>query len=88
MIGLLLPCRVVVRADGDERSLVQALDPRVMIDVPEREELRPVAEEAGKAYPRRSGQPDRALRLSRSPVRDMRGQEIAAACGQLAAEEN
>jgi len=48
MIGLLLPCNVVVRADGDERSLVQALDPRVMIEVPEREELRPVAEEAGK----------------------------------------
>ncbi|MFI9450792.1 DUF302 domain-containing protein [Amycolatopsis sp. NPDC052450] len=48
MIGLLLPCNVVVRADGEERSLVQALDPRVMIEVPEREELRPVAEEAGK----------------------------------------
>jgi uncharacterized protein (DUF302 family) len=48
MIGLLLPCNVVVRADGDERSLVQALDPAVMIEVPEREELRPVAEEAGK----------------------------------------
>lgn len=48
MIGLLLPCNVVVRADGDERSLVQALDPRVLIEVPEREELRPVAEEAGK----------------------------------------
>ena len=48
IIGLLLPCNVVVRADGDERSLVQALDPRMMIEVPEREELRPVAEEAGK----------------------------------------
>jgi len=48
MIGLLLPCNVVVREDGDERTRVQALDPRVMIEVPEREELRPVAEEAGK----------------------------------------
>ncbi|MBE1494056.1 uncharacterized protein (DUF302 family) [Amycolatopsis lexingtonensis] len=48
MIGLLLPCNVVVRADGDDRSLVQALDPQVMITVPEREELRPVADEAGK----------------------------------------
>ncbi|MEU5261945.1 DUF302 domain-containing protein [Amycolatopsis sp. NPDC021455] len=47
MIGLLLPCNVVVRADGDDRTLVQALDPAVMITVPEREELRPVAEEAG-----------------------------------------
>lgn len=48
MIGLLLPCNVVVRADGTDRTLVQALDPQVMIEVPEREELRPVAEEAGK----------------------------------------
>jgi|SRR3954469_4017330 uncharacterized protein (DUF302 family) len=48
LIGLLLPCNVVVRADGDERTHVQALDPSVMIDVPEREELRPVTEEAGK----------------------------------------
>lgn len=47
MVGLLLPCNVVVRADGDDRTLVQALDPAVMITVPEREELRPVAEEAG-----------------------------------------
>jgi uncharacterized protein (DUF302 family) len=48
MIGLLLPCNVVVRADGNDRTLVQALDPAVMITVPEREELRPVAEEAGR----------------------------------------
>jgi uncharacterized protein (DUF302 family) len=47
MIGLLLPCNVVVRAHGEDRTLVQALDPQVMIDVPERDELRPVADEAG-----------------------------------------
>ena len=46
LIGLLLPCNVVVRAEGSERSIVQALDPKVMIEVPEREELRPIAEEA------------------------------------------
>lgn len=46
-IGLLLPCNVLVRAVGD-RSLVQALDPALMAEVPEREELRPIAEEAGK----------------------------------------
>lgn len=45
-IGLLLPCNVVVRAAGDTRTLVQALDPEVMVTVPGREELRPVAEEA------------------------------------------
>ncbi|MBP2477755.1 uncharacterized protein (DUF302 family) [Crossiella equi] len=48
MIGLLLPCNVVVRVADGERSVVQALDPRVLIELPEREELRPVAEEAGK----------------------------------------
>ncbi|WP_439657875.1 DUF302 domain-containing protein [Lentzea sp. HUAS TT2] len=46
-IGLLLPCNVVVRADGDG-SLVQALDPALMAEVPQREELGPIAEEAGK----------------------------------------
>jgi uncharacterized protein (DUF302 family) len=46
-IGLLLPCNVLVRAIGD-RSLVQALDPELMAAVPEREELRPIADEARK----------------------------------------
>jgi uncharacterized protein (DUF302 family) len=47
-IGLLLPCNVVVRADGDDRTIVQALDPHVMVAVPEQEELRPIADEAGR----------------------------------------
>jgi len=34
-IGLLLPCNVVVRRDG-ERTLVQALDPQVMVSLPGR----------------------------------------------------
>lgn len=46
-IGLLLPCNVVVRRDGD-RTVVQALDPQVMVSVPGRPELQPVADEAGK----------------------------------------
>lgn len=46
-IGLLLPCNVVVRA-GDGGTVVEALDPAVMVAVPEREELRPIAEEAGR----------------------------------------
>ncbi len=46
-IGLLLPCNVVVRSDGG-RTLVQALDPQVMVTVPERTELQPVADEAAR----------------------------------------
>lgn len=46
-IGLLLPCNVVVRRDGDG-TLVQALDPQVMVTLPERPELQPVADEAGR----------------------------------------
>ena len=43
-IGLLLPCNVVVRATA-EGTLVEALDPRVMVTVTGRDELRPVARE-------------------------------------------
>ena len=46
-LGLLLPCNVVVRADGDG-TLVQVLDPQVMVEVPEKAELRPIADEAGR----------------------------------------
>jgi uncharacterized protein (DUF302 family) len=46
-IGLLLPCNVVVRADGG-RCLVQALDPNIIADVPGNPALQPIAEEAGQ----------------------------------------
>lgn len=46
-IGLLLPCNVVVRADGTDATLVQALDPQVMVQVTGRPELKDVADEAG-----------------------------------------
>lgn len=46
-IGLLLPCNVVVRRDGD-RTVVQGLDPQVMVSLPDRPELQPVADEAAK----------------------------------------
>lgn len=46
-IGLLLPCNVVVRRDG-EGSLVEAMDPQIMVTVPEIEQLRPIAEEASQ----------------------------------------
>lgn len=45
-IGLLLPCNVVVRADGPDHTLVQALDPQVMVQVTGRPELKPVADDA------------------------------------------
>jgi uncharacterized protein (DUF302 family) len=44
-IGLLLPCNVVVRADG-ERTVVEALDPDIMVNVTGKPELEPVAAEA------------------------------------------
>lgn len=45
-IGLLLPCNVVVRADGAEATLVQAMDPQVMVSVTGEPALTEVADEA------------------------------------------
>ncbi|HET8658478.1 MAG TPA: PIG-L family deacetylase [Micromonosporaceae bacterium] len=45
-IGLLLPCNVVVRSDGPDATLVQALDPQVMVQVTGRPELKDIADEA------------------------------------------
>lgn len=45
-LGLLLPCNVVVRADGD-RTIVEALDPHALVSFTGIAELRPVADEAG-----------------------------------------
>lgn len=44
-IGLLLPCNVVVRAEGG-RTVVEALDPDLMVSVTGKPELEPVAAEA------------------------------------------
>lgn len=46
-IGLLLPCNVVVRAEGDQ-TIVEALDPEVVVSVTGRDELGPVAAEAAE----------------------------------------
>ena len=43
-IGLLLPCNVVVRADG-EQTVVEALNPQMMVAVAGQEDLQPVADE-------------------------------------------
>ena len=44
-IGLLLPCNVVIRTD-DSRTVVEALDPQMMVAVTGEPALKPVAEEA------------------------------------------
>lgn len=47
-IGVLLPCNVVVSADGD-RSRVQILDPQTMSGVTGLDELQPVADVASES---------------------------------------
>lgn len=44
-IGLLLPCNVVIRADAGQ-TVVEALDPQIMVTVTGEPALKPVAEEA------------------------------------------
>lgn len=46
-IGLLLPCNVVV-TERDGRTLVHALDPQVMVSLPENEALQAVADDAAE----------------------------------------
>jgi uncharacterized protein (DUF302 family) len=46
--GLLLPCNVVVRYLDDETTVVEALDPLVMVSLTHNEALSEVAEEAGR----------------------------------------
>ena len=50
-IGLLLPCNVVVRA-VPAGTLVEALDPQVMVTLTGRPELKPVADEVGQRLAR------------------------------------
>ena len=50
-IGLLLPCNVVVRAAGTG-TVVEALDPQVMVTLTGRPELKPVADEVGRRLAR------------------------------------
>jgi len=45
-IGLLLPCNVVVRAAGPDATLVQALDPQMMLQITSQPELKAVADDA------------------------------------------
>ncbi len=45
-IGLLLPCNVVLRSVGDQRTIVEALDPAMMVTCSGNPTLEPVATEA------------------------------------------
>jgi len=44
-IGLLLPCNIVVRG-GEDGTIVEALNPQVMVDLSDNPELKTVADEA------------------------------------------
>jgi uncharacterized protein (DUF302 family) len=47
-IGLLLPCNIVVRTLDDDTTVVEALDPKVMVSLTQNDALAPVADEAGR----------------------------------------
>lgn len=47
-VGLLLPCNVVVRYLDDESTVVEALDPKIMVSLTHNDALSSVAEEAGR----------------------------------------
>jgi uncharacterized protein (DUF302 family) len=46
-VGLLLPCNVVVRSEG-EQTVVEAIDPATMVTVTGEQALTPVADEAAR----------------------------------------
>ncbi len=46
-VGALLPCNVVVRSTGERSTVVEALDPQMMVSVTENPALGDVAEDAG-----------------------------------------
>ena len=46
-IAALLPCNVVVRTEGS-RTVVEALDPKLIAEVPGNDDLRPIAEDAAR----------------------------------------
>jgi uncharacterized protein (DUF302 family) len=47
-IGLLLPCNVVVRRTGDNETIVEALDPQIMVTMTGNPALGAVADEAAQ----------------------------------------
>jgi len=47
-VGLLLPCNVVIRALDDDTTVVEALDPKVMVSLTHNDALSSIADEAGQ----------------------------------------
>ena len=47
-VGLLLPCNVVVRALDNNTTIVEALDPKVMVSLTQNDALSSVADAAGQ----------------------------------------
>jgi len=47
-IGLLLPCNVVVRYVDDDTTVVEALDPQVMVSLTGNADLSPISDDAGQ----------------------------------------
>jgi len=45
-IGILLPCNVVVRAHDDDTTLVEAMDPKIMVSLTDNESLSDIASDA------------------------------------------
>ena len=45
-IAALLPCNVVVRTENG-RTVIEALDPKLIAEIPDNDALRPIAEDAG-----------------------------------------
>ena len=55
-VGLLLPCNVVVRALDDDNTVVESLDPAVMVSLTGNDALRPIAEDASQRLTAALGQ--------------------------------
>jgi uncharacterized protein (DUF302 family) len=54
-IGLLLPCNVVVREEAPGRVVVGFLDPRIMVDLVDKPEIKAVADQAEQRLRRACG---------------------------------
>jgi len=48
LVGLLLPCNVLIRALDDDTTVVEALDPKVMVSLTQNGFLSSVADEVGQ----------------------------------------